>query len=154
MRQHLRHQPNPDLCEGNIERKLCWLAIDLNASKTITPQASASSSLPRRRITSLAPPLLYTLLKRLCRVRESARSRSDRGFCLIRNDWIPYGRKPFRPSHAPPFVSDMLRSCITGPFGLNTCDHVWEESLNLGKLEGGSAETIENYLKDGLTIPS
>ena len=27
-------------------------------------------------------------------------------------------------------VSDMLRSCDADPFGVNTCDHVWEDSLN------------------------
>jgi hypothetical protein len=32
---------------------------------------------------------------------------------------------------------------------VNTCDHVWGESLNVGKLESGSTETIENCLEMG-----
>ena len=58
-------------------------------------------------------------------------------------------QKQFRPWRAPLFVSDVLPSCIAGPFGVNTCDHVWGKSLNVGKLERGSAETIKNCLEMG-----
>ena len=53
----LATRPIPISADGISSGKLCWLAIDLNASKTITPQTSASSGLPDRRITSINPPL-------------------------------------------------------------------------------------------------
>ena len=45
-------------------------------------------------------------------------------------------------------ASNMLR-CIAGQLVVNTCDHVWGDSLNVSKLESGSAETIENCLDMG-----
>jgi hypothetical protein len=70
-----------------------------------------------------------------------------RTFDFPKWNFLISSQKPFRASHAPPFVSDMLRSCGAGPLGVNTCCHVWEESLNAGKLEGGSVETIKIALR-------
>src|SRR5271155_3264695 len=44
--------------DGKSGGKLCSLAIDLNASKQITPQAAASAGTPCRRITFIASPFL------------------------------------------------------------------------------------------------
>src|SRR5947209_4467503 len=42
--------------DGKSAGKLCSLAIDLNASKQIAPQAAASAGVPCRRITFIASP--------------------------------------------------------------------------------------------------
>ena len=44
-------------------------------------------------------------------------------------------------------VSDMLRSCGADRLAGNTCDHVWEESLNVGKLEGKASRRSKIVLR-------
>src|SRR5580692_1773920 len=66
--------------DGKSHGKLCSLAIDLNASKQIAPQAAASAGVPCRRITLIASPLLAlqsalrTRTPRTAHARVSARS--------------------------------------------------------------------------------
>ena len=76
-----------------------------------------------------------------------------RTFDFPKWNFIISGQKTVSSMTRSSFRFGVLRSCIAGPFGVNTCDHVWGESLYVGKLESGSTETIENCLEMGSRYP-